>query len=68
MTARLLGWLGLICWRRGWGQSEGGATFDRVHGCEHDVAESNFSLVCERLSACGIQWEHADPDYSELHS
>ena len=30
--------------------------------------ESDFSLVCERLTACGIQWEHADPDYSELHS
>jgi Domain of unknown function (DUF4265) len=29
--------------------------------------ESDFALVCERLAARNIQWEHADPDYSELY-
>jgi len=47
-------------------------------GCQYEGAnpsylcivippESNFSLVCERLTARDIQWEHADPDYSELY-
>jgi hypothetical protein len=29
--------------------------------------ESDFGLVCERLTARNIQWEHADPDYSQLY-
>jgi Domain of unknown function (DUF4265) len=29
--------------------------------------EADFSLVCERLTARGTQWEHADPDSSELY-
>ncbi len=29
--------------------------------------DSDFSLVCERLTERDIQWEHADPDYSELY-
>jgi hypothetical protein len=30
--------------------------------------ESDSSLVCEHLTARSIQWEHADPDYSEVYS
>jgi hypothetical protein len=30
--------------------------------------ESDFALVCERLTERSIQWEHADPEYSELYS
>jgi hypothetical protein len=29
--------------------------------------DSDLSLVCERLTERDIQWEHADPDYSELY-
>jgi hypothetical protein len=47
-------------------------------GCQYEGAnpaylciiippDADFSLVCERLTAREVQWEHADPDYSELH-
>ena len=29
--------------------------------------ESDFGLVCERLTARNIEWEHADPSYAELY-
>jgi len=44
------------------------APMDSVEGRATFPPESDFSVVCERLTACGIQWEHADPEYSELQS
>jgi Domain of unknown function (DUF4265) len=31
------------------------------------LPESDFAAVCARLIGGGVQWEHADPSYSELY-